>query len=62
VSQVLKLVGVIGSPYSRKLCAVLRFRQIPFHWVPQNTESSAGFPAGPLPLSAGTGCEVIFDG
>jgi len=43
-SEVLTIVGAPGSPYSRKLRAVLRYRRIPFVWVQAGGPESRGLP------------------
>jgi glutathione S-transferase len=44
MSVPLKIVGAPGSPYSRKLRAVLRFRQIPHVWVQRGSEADRDTP------------------
>jgi glutathione S-transferase len=38
------LVGAPGSPYSRKLRAVLRYRRIPYRWVQRGSAENEGLP------------------
>jgi len=49
-SNPLKIVGAPGSPYSRKLRAVLRYRRIPHRWVLRGTAADADTPKTPVSL------------
>src|ERR1700674_4526752 len=46
----LKLVGGYGSPYSRKMRAVLRYRRIPFRWIMRGSSADIGIPPVPVAL------------
>jgi glutathione S-transferase len=46
----LKLVGGFGSPYSRKMRGVLRFRRIPFSWIGRGSADDVGIPEVPVAL------------
>ncbi|MGH7815229.1 MAG: glutathione S-transferase N-terminal domain-containing protein [Candidatus Binataceae bacterium] len=41
----LKLVGGLGSPYSRKMRSVMRFRRIPFRWILRGSVDDVNIPA-----------------
>ena len=46
----LRLLGVPGSPYSRKLRAVLRFRRIPHLWILRGSKDEGRVPELPVRL------------
>jgi glutathione S-transferase len=49
-SEPLTIIGAVGSPYSRKLRGVLRYRRIPHHWVTQGSPEARGLPAAKVAL------------
>jgi glutathione S-transferase len=44
MSEPLRIVGMPGSPYSRKLRSVLRYRRIPYAWTHVGAPESQGLP------------------
>jgi len=46
----LRVVGVGGSPYTRKLRAALRFRRLPTRFVTAGSAEAQALPPSPLPL------------
>jgi glutathione S-transferase len=56
--EAFKIVGVPGSPYSRKLRAVFRYRRVPFHWVNQGSPEAASLPRPKVSLLP----QLILDG
>jgi glutathione S-transferase len=50
MEQPIRILGVPGSPYSRKLRAVLRYRRIPHAWIHHGSPESRGLPTARVAL------------
>jgi len=46
----LRVVGIHGSPYSRKLLAALRYRRLPYAWIVKDSPEDADLPQARVPL------------
>ncbi len=50
MSKPLKLIGAPGSPYSRKLRALMRYRRIPHVWIQRGSKDQGQLPPIPVEL------------
>lgn len=46
----LKIIGAPGSPYSRKLRSLMRYREIPYQWIQKWTPEENKYPKPPIPI------------
>jgi glutathione S-transferase len=58
MSELLRIVGAPGSPYSRKMRAVLRYRRIPHAWIHHGSPESRTLPAARVQLLP----QLVFTG
>ena len=49
-SNTVIIVGAPGSPYSRKMLALLRYRRIPYRWITRGSKEDSGLPAAKVDL------------
>jgi len=45
-----RIVGIHGSPYSRKLLAALRYRRLPYAWIVKDSPEDENLPRARVPL------------